>query len=68
MPFAASPPHVAAFLLGRDDGAHRERTATVAWLRSYASRLPQHKQAAVSGIADAIGRGEHHTHASTAET
>ena len=38
-----------------------ERAAVVAWLRSYAAALPQHKQAAASGIADAIARGEHVT-------
>ena len=44
-------------------GREHERAAVVAWIRSYASRLPQHKQAAVSGIADALARGEHVTSA-----
>ena len=44
-------------------GREHERAATVAWIRSYAAALPQHKQAAASGIADAIGRGEHATSA-----
>ena len=38
-----------------------ERAATVDWIRSYASRLPAHKQLAISHIADEIERGSHLT-------
>jgi len=38
-----------------------ERLLAIAWIRDHASRLPAHKQLAISHIADELERGSHLT-------
>ena len=60
-----TPDPVAITLGALESGATYERLRAVAWIRDQASRLPQHKQLAISHIADELERLSHHV---TAET
>jgi len=59
-------PDIDPILVDLEERAHaagrtHERLLAIAWIRDHASRLPAHKQLAISHIADEIERGSHTT-------